>query len=170
MLNSCPACQYRLCEDDQLDVCMIAQMDGNDSLKRVERKEDRLLDKEEAGCELPPVIRERIDRRVAGEDYFVSLEETKVWDETNWPTIEETAVGAEAPLLQHVWAEAQCEDRWHNMKQGNTVKSAAKFRENGWFVLLCRHMMALLVCDMVQSGELYVSHSYILLLFFCSCF
>ncbi|KAE9399083.1 hypothetical protein BT96DRAFT_765460, partial [Gymnopus androsaceus JB14] len=37
MLNACPACQYRLHEDDELDVRIIAQMDGNDSLKRVER-------------------------------------------------------------------------------------------------------------------------------------
>ena len=154
MLNACPACQYRLHEDDVLDVRMIAQMDGNDSLKRVERKEDRLADMEEAGFELPPTSRERIDRRVAGGDYFASLEETKVWDESNWSSIEETATGADASLLQHVWAEGRCEERWHKMKEANTVKSAAKFRENGWFVLLCRHMLVLAVCDMVQSGEL----------------
>ena len=40
MLNACPSCQYRLHEDDHLEVRMIASMDGNDSLKRVERKED----------------------------------------------------------------------------------------------------------------------------------
>ncbi|KAE9398022.1 hypothetical protein BT96DRAFT_995208 [Gymnopus androsaceus JB14] len=137
-----------------LNTCPALQMDGNDSLMRVERKEDQLADKEEAGIELPPASRERIDRRVAGEDYFASLEETKVWDKSNWATIEETSSGADAALLQHVWAEGHCEERWHNMKEGNTVKSAAKFRENGWFVLLCRHMMVLAVCDMVQSGKL----------------
>ncbi|KAE9391994.1 hypothetical protein BT96DRAFT_831189, partial [Gymnopus androsaceus JB14] len=153
MLNACPACQYRLKEDDDLDVRMIATMDGNNSLKRVERKEDCLVDKEEAGVELPPASRERIDRRVAGQDYFMSLEETKVWDESNWENIDEPAPAADG-LLKHVWAEGRCEERWHNMKESNTVKSAAKFRENGWFVMLCRHMMILCVCDMVQSGEL----------------
>ena len=149
MLNPCPACQYRLQEDDDLDVRMIAQMDGNDSLKRVERKEDRLVDEEEAGVDLPPASRERINRRVAGEDYFASLEETKAWDEVNWASIEDVTDGADAPLLQHIWAEGRCEERWHNMKESNTVKSAAKFCENGWFVLLCRHMLVLAVCDMV---------------------
>lgn len=162
MLNACPSCQYRLCEDDELDVRMIGQMDGNDSLKRVERKEDRWAEKEEAGLELPPASRERIDRRVAGQDYFASLEETKVWDENNWSSIEDPAPSADTELLHHVWAEGRCEERWHNMKEANTVKSAAKFRENGWFVLLCRHMMVLAVCDMVQSGELYVPSTFYL--------
>lgn len=154
MLNACPACQYRLREDDELDVRMIAQMDGNDSLKRVERKEDRLADKEEEGVDLPPASKEKIDRRVAGGDYFASLEETKVWNEDNWSSIEETTASETPELLQHLWAEGPCEDRWQNMKETTTVKSAAKFRENGWFVLLCRHMLVLAVCDMVQSGEL----------------
>ncbi|KAE9390804.1 hypothetical protein BT96DRAFT_832922 [Gymnopus androsaceus JB14] len=154
MLNACPSCQYHLCEDDKLNVCMIGQMGGNDLLKRVERKEDRWADKEEAGLKLPPASRERIDRHVAGQDYFASLEETKVWDENNWSSIEDPAPSADTELLHHVWAEGRCEERWHNMKEANTVKSAAKFRENGWFVLLCRHMMVLAVCNMVQSGEL----------------
>ncbi|KAE9387272.1 hypothetical protein BT96DRAFT_777444, partial [Gymnopus androsaceus JB14] len=40
------------------------------------------------------------------------------------------------------------------IKETNTVKSATKFQENGWFMLLCQHMMVLVVCNMVQSGEL----------------
>ncbi|KAE9401183.1 hypothetical protein BT96DRAFT_938043 [Gymnopus androsaceus JB14] len=140
---------YRLHEDDELDVHMIAQMDGNDSLKRVERKEDCLVDKEEAGLELPQASRERIDRRIAGEDYFASLEETKVWDESNWDSIEETSAGADAPLLQHVWAEGRCKEQWHNMKETNTVKSAAKFRENGW----ARYPLALVHLLMAAEKE-----------------
>ncbi|KAF9061859.1 hypothetical protein BDP27DRAFT_1142312, partial [Rhodocollybia butyracea] len=34
-------------------------------------------------------------------------------------------------------------------------KLCTKFFENGWFVLLCRHMILMLTCDMVKSGELY---------------
>lgn len=157
MLNACVACQYRLLEDDELEVRMILQKDGNDSLKRVERKEDRLVDKEDTGVNLPAASKERIDCRIAGESYFASLEETKAWDESNWENLAETPPDVSDPLLRHVWAEGRCEERWHNMKESNTVKSAAKFRENGWFVLLCRHMMTIAVCDMVQSGELYVT-------------
>ncbi|KAE9395673.1 hypothetical protein BT96DRAFT_751775, partial [Gymnopus androsaceus JB14] len=36
MLNCCPACQYRLDGEEELDVRMLACMDGNNSLRRVE--------------------------------------------------------------------------------------------------------------------------------------
>ncbi|KAE9388003.1 hypothetical protein BT96DRAFT_947939 [Gymnopus androsaceus JB14] len=62
LLNSCPSCQYRLKEDEQLDVRMITQMDGNVSLRRVERKEDVLQEKEESGQDLPAASKEPIDR------------------------------------------------------------------------------------------------------------
>ncbi|KAJ3729773.1 hypothetical protein C8R42DRAFT_570096 [Lentinula raphanica] len=164
MLNSCPACQYQLKEDPKLAVRMIVTMDGNDSLKRVERKSDALQEKEENGVEILPRSREKIDRRVAGVEYFLSRAETDAWNESRWE-----ALAAGAPELasssNHTWLESQCEERWHNMQEKNTVKSSAKFFENGWFVLLCRHMIFLLACDMIKSGEraeypLAILHSY----------
>lgn len=131
---------------------MIATMDGNDSLKRVERKEDRLVAEEESGEVLPPASREKIDRRTAGEDYFLSKKETDCWNEKNWGEI--VPLVPSNPLEEYIWANGECEDRWNNMKEQNIVKSAARFHENGWFVLLCRHMMVLSACDMIQSGEL----------------
>ncbi|KAJ3890688.1 hypothetical protein GG344DRAFT_48941, partial [Lentinula edodes] len=153
MLNACPPCQYRLQEDDKLDVRMIVTMDGNDSLRRVERKEDTLQDVEKDGEALPQTSSERLDHRVGGEDYFASRSETIAWDEANWPHTDELPA-ADSPAT-HVWEEGRCEDRWENMKDTNTVRSAAKFFEHGWFVVLCRHMTLLLACDMVKSGELY---------------
>ncbi|KAJ3742750.1 hypothetical protein EV360DRAFT_57744, partial [Lentinula raphanica] len=150
ILNSCPACQYHLQEEPSLAVRMIVTMDGNDSLKRVERKADVLQEQDENGVELGPKSRERIDRRVAGESYFLSRAETDVWNESNWQNIDSVD---SAGLSEHTWLESQCEERWHNMQEKNTVKSSAKFFENGWFVLLCRHMMFLLACDMIKSGE-----------------
>ncbi|KAJ3765531.1 hypothetical protein FB446DRAFT_655158, partial [Lentinula raphanica] len=151
MLNACPACQYQLKEDPKLAVRMIVTMDGNDSLKRVERKSDVLQEREDNGVDLPPHSRERIDRRVAGEDHFLLRAETDAWNETKWQEME--THGSAASSTGHSWVESQCEERWHNMQEKNTVKSSAKFFENGWFVLLCRHMMLLLACDMIKSGE-----------------
>lgn len=159
-MNACAACQYRLKEDEPLDVRVALQADGNDSLKRVERKEDKLVQREDSGEELPPASRERIDRRVAGEDYFIAPKEVDVWDEGNWDDIKVAEWAVPKPSLEEAiasqedaWAHGGCEDRWSNMKEKNTVKSAAKFHENGWVVLLCRHMLVLAVCDMIQSGE-----------------
>ncbi|KAJ3730287.1 hypothetical protein C8R42DRAFT_557216, partial [Lentinula raphanica] len=142
MLNACPACQYQLKEDSELTVRMIVTMDGNDSLKRVERKSDVLQEKEDNGVDLPPL---------AGEEYFLSRAETDIWNESRWQDVE--LHNPAASSSEHSWLESQCEERWHNMQEKNTVKSSAKFFENGWFVLLCRHMMLLLACDMIKSGE-----------------
>ncbi|KAJ3924130.1 MAG: hypothetical protein NXY57DRAFT_970657 [Lentinula lateritia] len=152
MLNTCPPCQYRLQEDDKLDVRMIVTMDGNDSLRRVEQKEDTLQSVEENGETLPQTSRERMDHRVGGGDYFASRSETNAWAEANWPNADDLPV-TDSPAV-HVWEEGRCEDRWENMKDTNTVRSSAKFFEHGWFVVLCRHMALLLACDMVKSGEL----------------
>ncbi|KAJ3897771.1 hypothetical protein F5879DRAFT_813533, partial [Lentinula edodes] len=154
MLNACPSCQFRLKEDPDLQVQMIVSMDGNDSLKRVERKEDVLQEREEGGQDLPPTSKERIDRRVGGASYFASRKETNAWDEKNWGEIAELPASESQPPISSLWVEGRCEERWQNMKETNVSRSSAKFFEQGWFILLCRHMMLLLACDMVQSGEL----------------
>ena len=47
-----------------------------------------------------------------------------------------------------------CADRWKNMKDDITKRMWAIFDETGIFLALCRHGFALLIVDMVQSGEL----------------
>ncbi|KAJ3892332.1 hypothetical protein GG344DRAFT_45574 [Lentinula edodes] len=156
MLNACPCCQFRLKEDSNLRVRMIVSMDGNDSLKRVERKEDVLQEQEqgENSQGLPPVLKERIDGRVGGAAYFASRRETNAWDEKNWGEIAELSPEESQPPVGSLWVEGRCEERWQNMKETSISRLSAKFFENGWFVLLCRHMLLLLACNMIQSGEL----------------
>lgn len=152
LANACPCCQYRLKEEQDLAVRMLGNMDGNDSLKRMERKEDILREQEDEGVELPTRSKERVDRREAGSQYFLSRAETDRWDEKNWS--DAAAVDNEGEATpSDGWAEGLCEERWSNMQENKTVKSAAKYAENGWFVLLCRHMIFLVGCDMIKSGE-----------------
>lgn len=47
-----------------------------------------------------------------------------------------------------------CIGRWKNMSDDLTSRMWAVFDETGIFLALCRHGFALLVADMVQSGEL----------------
>lgn len=102
--------------------------------------------------ELPTQSKECIDRRVAGEDYLLSREETDAWNENNWKEASAQEGGVDGGP-SHSLPESGCEERWQNMQDQNTVKSAAKYFENGWFVLLCRHMMFIVGCDMIKSGE-----------------
>lgn len=171
MLHTCPPCQHRLKEDPSLKVRMIVQMDGNDSLRRVERQGDAASEPAsegtaEDGPRLGP-LKERPDHRVGGGDYFLSRAETEVWAEESWEDkagLNDSA-GSEAPSTMHqLWEEGRCEERWHNMKDKNTARAIGRFFEWGWFVLLCRHMMLLVACDMIRSGEQCVTASNCLLI------
>lgn len=58
------------------------------------------------------------------------------------------------PNLQEDADYTPCADRWKNMKDDLTKRMWAIFDETGIFLALCRHGFALVVADMVQSGEL----------------
>ncbi|KAJ3806841.1 hypothetical protein F5876DRAFT_90874 [Lentinula aff. lateritia] len=149
ILHACPCCQNELVEDDPLEIRMMVAMDGNDSLKRVERRKDAADDSlaEVAGSG----VVERTDPRQAGGDYFLSRASVDEWAEENWKN---------APVLvpqdsfqDWVWKTGRCEEKWHNASDKNTGKSWAKFDENGIFLLICRHGLVLSLSDMVKSGE-----------------
>lgn len=156
MLNTCPACQYRLQGEEKLDVRMLATFDGNDSLRRVERtdglKHDALAAEEDGPTVAPS--RERLDHRLGGGDYFLAPSDVDQWEEKKWDLVHE--LGEDISLTaaeRHLWEEGQCEERWHNAQDKKTARSVGKFMECGWFVLVCRHMMLLKCCDMIRSGE-----------------
>ncbi|KAE9403701.1 hypothetical protein BT96DRAFT_990133 [Gymnopus androsaceus JB14] len=156
MLNCCPACQYRLKDEEQLDLCMLASCDRNNSLRRMERVDCFKADTA-ADAEQPPSVapsKERADHRVGGGNYFLQAGQADEWDESNWKAINEMRCDADQIILQEqLWAEGQCEERWHNAKDKNTARSVGKFMECGWFAFLCRHMMLLVACNMIRSGE-----------------
>ncbi|KAE9385347.1 hypothetical protein BT96DRAFT_1007129 [Gymnopus androsaceus JB14] len=115
MLNCCPACQYRLKDEQELDVRMLASCDGNDSLRRAPT--------------LAP-SKERADHRVGGGDYFLQPSQVDAWAEENWEAVNEViADGDQLSPEQHLWAEGRCEEHWHNAKDKNTARSVGKFME-----------------------------------------
>lgn len=50
-----------------------------------------------------------------------------------------------------------CVDHWRNARPKLHKKVLSAFHETGIFISSCRHRFVLLVCDMIKSGELYVS-------------
>ncbi|KAE9391456.1 hypothetical protein BT96DRAFT_1001317 [Gymnopus androsaceus JB14] len=155
MLNCCPPCQYRLEGEEKLPVCMLASFDGNDSLKQVEHTNDCKHTGAEVGTALVlGPSREQIDHYVGGGDNFLQPNEVDAWDEENWEFVNELDFedGQLSPE-RHLWAEGQCEERWHNAKDKNTACSVGKFLECRWFAFLCQHMMLLIACDMIRSSE-----------------
>ncbi|KAJ3743085.1 hypothetical protein DFH05DRAFT_1400357 [Lentinula detonsa] len=144
-LNACPACQYPTAGESELEFEMLAAMDGNDSLKRVERREAS------GDASTPGRVKERYDPRVGGRDYFLDPKEVDEWDIKNWRNQE--GWKEPAPQLSKTGAEKGCEDRWENMKKSHTEADRGIFDETGIFVATCRHMFVLWALDMIKSGE-----------------
>jgi hypothetical protein len=46
-----------------------------------------------------------------------------------------------------------CTERWKNMKDELTSRMWGIFDETGVFMAFCRHRFALIITDMVRSGE-----------------
>ncbi|KAL0058015.1 hypothetical protein AAF712_015322 [Marasmius tenuissimus] len=116
-------------------------MDGNDSLKRVERRE-------QSDDGVPGRVKERPDDREGGGDYFLSVEEVDAWERTNWKNLP----GYEEPEPEGM-KRTPCEEKWDNMKAGHISKEKELFKETGIFAAACRHSFVLWVVDMIKSGE-----------------
>ncbi|KAJ3784218.1 hypothetical protein GGU10DRAFT_271867 [Lentinula aff. detonsa] len=140
MLNSCPSCQYEVKDEPTLPIRMLLAIDGNNSLKRFQRRE-RSLEGQELGPE-----KEREDHRTGGGDYFLSPEQANLWEESQWhrwPGWTPREASVKVP----------CEDRWSNMKESKTNRSFGHFDVNGIFGAFCRHSFTIVFLDMIRSGE-----------------
>ncbi|KAL4077481.1 hypothetical protein J3A83DRAFT_4087564 [Scleroderma citrinum] len=50
-----------------------------------------------------------------------------------------------------------CVECWHNTGPEQWKQMFLMFHESGIFIALCQHQFVLLACNMVKSGELYIS-------------
>ncbi|KAF8168860.1 hypothetical protein K438DRAFT_1615960 [Mycena galopus ATCC 62051] len=143
--NCCPACTYKLEGEGQLYFSMLATCDGNNSLKRVLRKDKGFTEDGvplRGGCERP-------DPRAAsaGGDYFISRPDVDRW-------VKERLAEEVVLPVSHLFEASACEERWKNLSEEFTSKMWGIFDETGIFLALCRHSFVLLVADMVRGGEL----------------
>ncbi|KAF8153707.1 hypothetical protein K438DRAFT_1474734, partial [Mycena galopus ATCC 62051] len=139
--NCCPACAYKLEGEGQLYFSMLATCDGNNSLKRVLRKDKGFT---EDGVPLPA----RPQRSICRGDYFISRPEVDRWVK------ERLAEEVVLPDILDPEEASACEERWKNLSDELTSKMWGIFDETGIFIALCWHSFVLLVADMVRSGEL----------------
>ncbi|KAJ7803507.1 hypothetical protein B0H14DRAFT_3091958 [Mycena olivaceomarginata] len=140
--HACPACTYKLEGEDAMIFEMLVTMDGNDSLKRVLRREKVASEMGE------PVLgrsRERVDNRDAGDGYYLQRERVERWVRDR--------VADRLPM-EPTGEDNPCADRWKNMINDVTSKMWGIFDETGIFLALCRHGFVLVLADMIKSGEL----------------
>ncbi|KAJ7266177.1 hypothetical protein C8J57DRAFT_1436117 [Mycena rebaudengoi] len=147
MKMCCPACTYKLEGKADLIFSMLVTMDGNDSLKRILRKDKHLYDDDgiqQRGAN------EHVDpcTESVGGTYFLSREKVDMWAK------ERLASLVKVPTSKNPEQASACEERWKNLSEDLTSKMWGIFDETGVFVALCRHGFTLLLADMVRSGEL----------------
>uniref|UniRef100_A0A0W0GB76 Uncharacterized protein n=1 Tax=Moniliophthora roreri TaxID=221103 RepID=A0A0W0GB76_MONRR len=119
---------------------MLIAVDSNDSMKQLERRQ-------KVGGQVLGILKEWLEKRVGGGDYFMSSEDVDQWDQSNWPMWP----GYQPPKGKV--QQAPCSDDWLNMKEAKTKKAFGAFDKTGIFVALCRHQFILKLLNMIQTGE-----------------
>ncbi|KAJ7703823.1 hypothetical protein B0H16DRAFT_1668373 [Mycena metata] len=150
--NCCAGCMYKLEGEEELEFSMLVTMDGNDSLKRVLRREPKDFD--ENGNLVPGASNERVDPCVSkvGNEYFVPREKVDLWSKDK---VDQWQKDWEARKKKS-WEEKRSgtHTRWKNLADDSAKRMWGVYDETGIFLCLCRHGFVLLVEDMVRSGEL----------------
>lgn len=147
--NNCPACTYKLKNEPKLEFSMLYTVDGNDSLKRIIRR-DPVPPTVASDMGSTPVLgacSESTDTRVAGQGIYLTNAFVDMWSKPN--------IIANNPTYNEDEDDGNpCAERWRNMKSVLTSKMWGVFEETGLFLALCRHGFVLMMVDMIRSGEL----------------
>ena len=167
--HACPACTYKLKDEEPLNFSMLLTCDGNDSLRRVLKRKatDEEAETLGASSELRSIHGPHMDTRMWGGRYlsrsYVDAWAKNVVQEMMVESLDTVSNAKPCKLYQlpnHTYQNDPdynpCVERWKNMSDDITRRAWAIFDETGLFLALCRHGFALLLADMVQSGELYV--------------
>jgi hypothetical protein len=147
--HACPSCTYVLEDEPNLKFNMLYTVDGNDSLKRIIRRETTVIADSSSNVPILGNSSELTDMRRAGKGLYLTNEQVDQWSTEMLKAICPTYVEDDTD-------QNPCAERWRNMRTELTAKMWGIFEETGLFLALCRHGFVLLLVDMVRSGELYV--------------
>ncbi|KAG2108470.1 uncharacterized protein F5147DRAFT_745760 [Suillus discolor] len=127
LLNSCPACFYKLQDEPTLEFDWLVSIDGNNSLKH--------WNSTIYGTTVC------IDSRKARSDYWIGpMAVDKFKGE----------VKAQGDSSLDDWGDEPIKAKLGSL----TCKMFSVFHESSIFIAACHHHFILLACDMIQSGEL----------------
>ncbi|KAG2112648.1 uncharacterized protein F5147DRAFT_572181 [Suillus discolor] len=140
MLNSCPACFYKLEDEPALEFDWLVSIDSNNSLKQ--------WDSTIYGSKRCP------DSHKARSDYWFDAcdvdrfkDEVRTRESNNDNWMDDT-VGTKAG------GTFMCVNRWRNAGPKTRKNTISVFDESGIFIAACHHWCILLACDMIRSREL----------------
>jgi hypothetical protein len=168
---------YELNDEEQLAHRLLMAMDGNNSLRLVD-------DSFRHGTQRPDTRSGRASNWLSAEYVDIFKDEVpsrgksggmgnpteaeqgddNVDEDGAWLDIEVGAEGAESGRFKKTPVDMDspvaddplnpCTERWKNAGPDGQKKMFSMFLITGVFLCLCRHGILLLLCDMIQSGEL----------------
>ncbi|KAJ7867083.1 hypothetical protein B0H14DRAFT_3084142 [Mycena olivaceomarginata] len=146
--NTCPACLYKLEGEPKLTLPMLGTQDGNNSLKRFERRQRELF--LPTGSTIPGASKERLDNRVAPGDFFLPRD-----------YVEEFAKDTVDVLMRGFEEGAEedegtgCDERWENMKEDVTARAWGMYDETGIFPALWQKYGLAVIHHLIENlGEI----------------
>lgn len=138
-------------DEEKLKFSMLYTIDGNDSLKRIQRREAAPITIDDDASTLhEPVLgdsSESKDACEAGKGVYLTNEQVNQWSK-------EILAQLCPEYNEDETDDNPCAERWRNMRTELTAKMWGVFHETGLFLALCRHGFVLMLADMVRSGEL----------------
>lgn len=164
--NACPCCMYELEDELPLEHHILTTMDGNNSLKLVDESYRRGLERVDnrtgrSSKWLSPAYVDQYKDEVVSHIHSGATAEEEVNEDDEWLDVEAGVPhGRFAKQQEEVdnpmpgADPTPCVKRWKNAGPEGQKRMFSMFLITGVFVLLCRHGFLLLICDMIQSGEL----------------
>lgn len=156
LLNSCPACEYKLQDEPTLPFSKLIAIDGNNSLRHIDPSQTK------SSFSLPDSCIHMSDVWLTpGEvnqfQYEVQARPKKLSNCSQSSTIVDIAMHeGEGDVTNGVPEAMVCVECRKAAAPDERKKMWNLFSETGIFIAVCRHGFILLLCDMVQSGELQV--------------
>ncbi|EIW62715.1 uncharacterized protein TRAVEDRAFT_101463, partial [Trametes versicolor FP-101664 SS1] len=162
MRNTCPCCTARVEGEPELSPARLFAMDGNNSAKRIasagsadERvfQSSYVLSRTEVDRFKDEVKRRTPSKTTKTTDTHDARDTDASSDEDDAPWISEDAPG-DAPDGQT--SPSSCTKNWKASAEENNQRALKIYETTGMFVAACRHGLIQKLCEMVNSGELYV--------------
>ncbi|KAG0692255.1 hypothetical protein DFH29DRAFT_817877 [Suillus ampliporus] len=152
MLNSCPACQYKVVGEPPLKYSVLCALDGNNSAKLVDPAICRGNECFDPRCGLSSIwlTETYVDQFKDEVQCAHHTQKQRISRDPDDPWIDEPDSGDSSELS------TVCIDCWQNAAPESRKKMFAIFKKSGIFITCVRHGFLLMICDMVQSGELFV--------------
>ncbi|KAG1798562.1 uncharacterized protein HD556DRAFT_1440267 [Suillus plorans] len=150
MLNSCPACQYKVVGEPPLEYLVLCALDGNNSAKLIDPAIHGGNECFDPRCGLSSIwlTETYVDQFKDEVQRSRHMQDQRVLCDPDDPWIDEPDSGDSSE------PSTVCVDRWRNAAPESHKKMFAIFKRSGIFITVCQHGFLLTICDMVRSGEL----------------